>query len=325
MGRVMIFVNGFDIVLDDVFVALDGFVPGVEVYLKLEGLNPAGSIKLKTAVALIEDAEADGRIRGGSRIIESTSGNLGAALAQICAAKRYPLTLVTDPNANARSIRAIESLGADVVRVQERDDQQGFLQTRIDYILARLSEEPDLVWLNQYANAANMRAHRDQTATAIHKELGAIDALFVGAGTTGTLMGCARYFGEHSPHTRIVAVDAVGSVTFGHPAGKRHLTGLGTSRRPELLDDDGTFEKVMVSEPDSIRMCHHLARRYGLLLGASTGTVLVAVRRLSGTLPPGSRVVVISPDLGEKYFDNVYSRSWVAERYPGVFDATGPS
>jgi N-(2-amino-2-carboxyethyl)-L-glutamate synthase len=309
----MIFRNAYDAVLDDVFMELHGFVPDVDVYLKLEGFNPAGSIKLKTAVALVDSVESAGVIHDGSRIIESTSGNLGIALAVICAAKNYPLTLVTDPNASRQSIQMMTSLGADVVKVTAGDPERGFLQTRIDYILDRLAVEPDLIWLNQYANVANVRVHHERTARAIHEELGHLDALFVGAGTTGTLMGCVRYFSERSPHTRIVAVDSVGSVTFGQPARPRHVPGLGTSRRPDIYVDDGSFDKELVAEADTVAMCHRIARRYGLLVGGSTGTVLAAVERLAPTFPPGARVAAISPDLGEKYLDTVYSRSWVTE------------
>jgi cysteine synthase A len=308
----MIFRNAYDAVLDNVFMDLRGFVPGVDVYLKLESFNPAGSIKLKTAVALVDSVESAGVLRPGTRIIESTSGNLGIALAVICAAKNYPLTLVTDPNASQQSIQMMESLGADVVKVTTSDSEHGFLQTRIDYILNRLAVEPELIWLNQYANAANVRVHYERTARAIHEELGHLDALFVGAGTTGTLMGCVRYFSEHSPRTRMIAVDSVGSVTFGQPARPRHVPGLGTSRRPDIFVDDGTFDKEVVPEAETVAMCHRIARRYGLLVGGSTGTVLAAVERLAPTFPPNARVAAISPDLGEKYLDTVYSSSWVA-------------
>ena len=259
----MIFHDVGDVVLDDVFLELAGFVPGVEVYLKLEGLNPAGSIKLKTALALVDSAESEGRIHPGTRLIESTSGNLGTALAAICTVRGYPLTLVTDPNTAPGAVQAMTALGAEVVRVDVRDAGQGYLGARIDYIRARLAVEPNLVWLNQYANPANIRVHHDLTARAIHKEFGELTAVFVGAGTTGTLMGCLQYFSEHSPSTRIVGVDAVGSVTFGLPAAPRYLPGLGTSRRPEIFVDDG-FEKVVVEETDTIAMCRHVARRYGL-------------------------------------------------------------
>ncbi|MBB5935019.1 2,3-diaminopropionate biosynthesis protein SbnA [Streptomyces zagrosensis] len=319
----MIFERASDVVMDDVFLRLPGFLATSEVFLKLEGLNPAGSVKLKTAVALIESLERAGSLHPGSRIIESSSGNLGVALSVACTAKGYALTVVTDPNAARHSIRVMESLGTDVVVVTTRDAQGGFLHTRINYIHQRLAQDPDLVWLNQYANPAGVRAHRDRTAAAIHEGLGTVDALFVGVGTTGTLMGCVEYFAEHSPTTRVVAVDSVGSVTFGMPAAPRFIPGLGASRRPELFADTGRFEKTLIAEADTVAMCRRVAERYGLLVGGSTGTVLAAVQQFAPTLPEGSRVAVISPDLGDKYVDTVYSDTWVAERYTDVPELAG--
>ncbi|WP_424215831.1 2,3-diaminopropionate biosynthesis protein SbnA (plasmid) [Streptomyces sp. BI20] len=310
----MIYERASDIVLDDVFLHLPDLLEHARVFLKLEGLNPAGSIKLKTALALVEDAERSGALPAGAPVIESSSGNLGIALATVCANTGHPLTVVTDPNATRQSVRAMRSLGAEVVEVLGRDPNGGYLQTRINHIQERLAAQPGLVWLNQYANPAGPGVHRDRTARAVHEGLGRVDALFVGAGTTGTLMGCVEYFARHSPRTRVVAVDSVGSVTFGRPA-PRHVPGLGASRRPEIYRDTGTFEKVLIEEPDTIAACRMLAGRYGLLCGGSTGTVLAAVRRLGPSLPPGARVAAISADLGDKYLDTVYSDAWVSERY----------
>ncbi|WP_030185814.1 2,3-diaminopropionate biosynthesis protein SbnA [Streptomyces sp. NRRL S-813] len=319
----MIFESVEDIVLDDVFLRLSDFVPDVSVLLKLEGLNPAGSVKLKTAVALVEEAEAVGTLGPGARLIESSSGNLGIALSVVCAARGYRLTVVTDPNAARQAIRVMESLGTDVVEVANRDAHGGYLRTRLDYIHRRLAIEPELVWLNQYANPANVGAHRERTARAVHQELGDVDALFVGAGTTGTLMGCVEYFARHSPRTRVIAVDAIGSVTFGGSAAPRFIPGLGTSRRPDIYVDSDAFEKVLIAETDTIAMCRTVAARYGLLVGGSTGTVLAAVRQLAPTLAPGSRIAAISPDMGDKYMDTVYSDPWVAERYTTTPDLAG--
>ncbi|MER0242528.1 2,3-diaminopropionate biosynthesis protein SbnA [Streptomyces sp. HSW2009] len=319
----MIFERASDVVTDDVFLRLTGFLASGEVFLKLEGLNPAGSVKLKTAVALIESLERTGALRPGSRVIESSSGNLGVALSVACAARGYALTVVTDPNAARHSIRVMESLGTDVIVVSARDAQGGYLHTRINYIHQRLADDPQLVWLNQYANPAGVGAHRDRTAAAVHAGLGAVDALFVGCGTTGTLMGCVEYFGRHSPTTRVIAVDSVGSVTFGAPASPRFIPGLGASRRPEIFADDGTFEKVLVPEADTVAMCRRVAGAYGLLVGGSTGTVLAAVQQLAATLPDGARVAAISPDMGDKYIDTVYSDTWVTERYTDVPELAG--
>jgi cysteine synthase A len=313
----MIYEDSCEIVLDDVFLRLPGFLPGVEVLLKIEGLNPAGSIKLKTALSLVQDLEECARLRAGSRLIESSSGNLGRALSVVCAAKGYALTIVTDPNASPASIRMMQALGTDVVVVSKRDANGGFLGTRIAYIQSELAQDSDLVWPNQYANHANAAAHYERTARSIHSEVPQADAIVIGVGTCGTLMGCLSYYLKHSPDTRIIAVDAAGSVLFGGPAGTRHIPGIGASRVPELFADGGEFEKVLVPEAEAVAVCWRLARERGLAVGGSTGSVLAAVQTLASTFAPGDTVVAISPDLGEQYLESVYERSWVGRHFGG--------
>ncbi|MEU5839559.1 2,3-diaminopropionate biosynthesis protein SbnA [Streptomyces diacarni] len=311
----MIYDTAADVLTGDVFIKLDGFVPGFDTNLKVEGLNPTGSIKLKTARLLLERAECSGVLCSGNRLIESTSGNLGIALASLCASRGRHITLVTDPNANPRSVQYMKALGADVVVVRAKDQNGGYLQTRIDYIRNRLAADPDLYWLNQYANSANTQAHSTGTAQEILRHFGPPDWLFVGVGTSGTLMGCVEHFRKAGAPTRIVGVDAEGSVTFGGPAGTRRIPGLGASRRPEIFRDSGHFQKVLVAETDTIRTCRRVALDHGLLVGGSTGTVLAAIRALRDQIPEGSRVLAISPDLGDRYLDTVYDDEWVMARF----------
>ena len=312
----MIYRRVQDIVLEDVFLDLSGLVPDVELLLKIEGLNPAGSIKMKTAVGLVDSLESSGPLAAGSRLIESSSGNLGIALAMVCAQKGYRLTIVTDPNVSRQAESIMLALGADVVKVTGRDSNGGYLGTRIDYIRAQTERDPSLVWLNQYANRANVVAHLERTAAHLHREVGSPDALVLAVGTSGTLMGCLEYFAQRSPATRIVAADAEGSVTFGGPPARRRIPGVGASRVPEIFRDTGMFDKVTVPEAEAVRMCRRVAREFGLLVGGSTGTALVAAERTSWSLPKTGRMVVISADLGDKYVDTVYSDSWVAEQLP---------
>jgi cysteine synthase A len=320
----MLYENACDVILDDIFLDLTGFVPGLELALKLEGLNPAGSIKLKAAVGLVEAAENSGALLPGGHVIESSSGNLGIALSSVCASRGYTFTCVVDPNTSQQSKALMQALGTEVVLIGERDACGGYLQSRIDYIAGRLREDPSLVWPNQYANQANPRAHHDTTAPSIIKQFPTVDHLFVGAGTTGTLMGVARYFRQYSPHTRIVAVDTEGSITFGFPPGPRRIPGLGTSRRPEIFRPGQADETVLVPEVDAIRMCRRLAAERGLLLGGSTGAVLSGVQRLRADIPSGSQVVAISPDNGDRYLQTVYSDEWVLDHYsPAALETAG--
>lgn len=309
----MIFRQPHEMITDDVFLDLEGLVGGSDVFLKLEGMNPAGSIKLKPAVAMVEDAERRGVLWPGGRMIESSSGSLGIALAMIAASKGYSFTCVVDPNVSPQSLDVIRALGAEVVRVDRRDANGGYLATRIAAVRERLARDPELVWLNQYANPANPHAHATGTATSILREIGRVDYLFVGAGTTGTLMGCVRHFRTFSPATRIVAVDSVGSVTFDAPPGPRYIPGLGASRKPEILRPGSVDTVVLVSEVDAVRTCRYLAGRYGLLAGGSTGSIVAAVMQTD--IAPGSRVVALSPDLGDRYVQTVYNDDWAAAPY----------
>lgn len=303
----------YDLIPEDCFLNIAGVAGPARFSLKLEGFNAGGSIKIKTARGLVDAVESAGVEMSRTRLIESTSGNLGVALAVICAARGYRLTCVTDPNSNATAVRAIRALGAEVVVIADRDANGGYLGSRIAYIQRRLAAEPDLCWLNQYGNPANPAAHERHTAPAVHAAFGRVDHLFIGVGTGGALMGCADYFRRRSPGTRIVAVDTAGSMNFGHTPGPRHLPGLGASRRPEILDVHVPDDLVVVPEWESVRECRWLARTTGLLAGGSTGTVLAAVRRRAASFAPGATVVALATDLGERYLGSVYDDEWVVQ------------
>ena len=299
---------------DDLYVDLESMF-GEALFLKCEGFNFAGSIKLKIATEMVEAAERDGVLRPDSILVESSSGNLGVALAMLAAAKGYRFVCVTDSRCNLSTRRLIEALGREVHVVARPHPTGGLLGARLEHVHELCASDDRYVWLNQYSNPNNWRAHYRRTAPAIARAFPNLDVLFVGAGTCGTLMGCARYFREQHPSVRIVAIDSVGSVAFGGPPGRRMIPGLGTSIRPPQLDESFVDEVVRVEEADTIRACHELAR-HGFLFGGSTGTVVSgAVGWLAtyGTL--GLTAVAIAPDLGERYLDTVYQTGWVRDLY----------
>ncbi|MEQ4254201.1 2,3-diaminopropionate biosynthesis protein SbnB [Pseudomonas syringae] len=302
-----------EIVHDQTFLKVTGL--GADFFLKMESLNPAGSIKLKTAVGLINDLQARGLLGPDTILIESSSGNLGVALAMICAERGIPFTCVVDPNSSSHNIRMMRSYGAEVIQVEIPDANGGFLGTRIELIRQKVASDPRYVWLNQYENAANPRAHARTTARSISQHFGHVDYVFVGAGTTGTLMGCIQHFQRHHPTTRIIAVDSVGSVTFDTPASRRFIPGLGTSQRPPIFNADGIHALEMVPESHTVAMCRILARSKGLLVGGSTATVIAAVHAWRERIEPGSVVVALSPDWGERYLDTLYDDQWVEQRF----------
>lgn len=283
--------------------------------LKCEGLNFSGSLKMRTADGMVAAAERSGRLRAGCTLIESSSGNLGLALSMIAASRGIGFVCVVDPRCNGATVRMMRALGTDVVRVDEPDPHGGYLGSRLRYVRERCEADPDLVWLNQYENEANQDAHR-QTAAGIVRDLGAPDVLFVGTGTGGTVMGCVRHLRDHGLATRVVAVDAEGSVTFGGPASRRLLPGLGASVVPPLVVPELLDDVVHVSELQAVRTCRALAAD-GLLLGGSTGTVVAGALRWLGTHDPDARLnaVAVSPDLGERYVDTIYDDAWALEHF----------
>ncbi|MGY1594418.1 2,3-diaminopropionate biosynthesis protein SbnA [Geodermatophilus sp. SYSU D00708] len=299
---------------DDLYVDLEPIFEQ-PLFLKCEGFNFAGSIKVKAATEMVESAERDGVLTPDSIIVESSSGNLGVALSMIAASKGYRFLCVTDSRCNLQTRLLMEALGADVHVISEPHPTSGFLGARMDHVRALCAADPRYVWLNQYTNTGNWRAHYRTTAPAIARSFPRLDVVFVGAGTTGTLMGCARFFREWRRPVRVVAVDAVGSVTFGGAPGRRMLPGLGMSVPPPLLDASYVDEVVMVEEADAIRSCHRLARR-GFLFGGSTGTVVSgAVRWLAEHDARHLTAVAIAPDLGERYLETVYQSNWLHALY----------
>jgi len=288
---------------------------GHPLFLKCEGFNFAGSIKLKAATEMVEAAERSGILHRDSVLVESSSGNLGVALSMIAASKGYRFLCVTDRRCNLTTRLMMEALGARVHVIDEPDPVEGLVGARIKYVRAVCAADDRHVWLNQYSNPSNWMAHHRRTAPAIAREFPDLDVLFVGAGTTGTLMGCARYFREWDRPVRIVAVDTVGSVSFGTAPGPRMIPGLGMSTRPPLLDPSYVDEVVHVEEADTIRACHRMARR-GFLFGGSTGTVVSgAARWLAQHDTRKLTAVAISPDLGERYLDTIYQTNWLVDAY----------
>jgi N-(2-amino-2-carboxyethyl)-L-glutamate synthase len=288
---------------------------GRSLFLKCEGFNFAGSIKLKAAIEMVEAAERDGILTSGSILVESSSGNLGVALSMIAASKGYGFLCVTDSRCNLSTRRLMQAFGSQVHVITEADPVTGFLGARINYVRALCESDDHYVWLNQYSNPQNWKAHYRNTAPAIARQFPQLDVLFVGAGTCGTLMGCARYFRQWERPVRVVAVDSVGSVTFGGEPGRRMIPGLGTSVRPPMLDESYVDEVVRVEEADTIRACHRLAGT-GFLFGGSTGTVISgAMGWLSLHGSEQLTAVAIAPDFGERYLDTVYHANWVQGLY----------
>ena len=300
----------------DLYVDLRDSV-GVPLFLKCEGFNFARSIKLKAATEMVEGAERRGVLRPGMTIVESSSGNLGVALSMLAASRGYRFVCVTDAHCTVSSRRMMQALGAQVHVITEPKAVGGFLAARIEHVRELCAARPGTVWLNQYTNPDNSGAHYRRTGPELLAAFPGVEILFVGAGTTGTLMGCARYLRDRGHPAKVVAVDVDGSVTFGGPSKVRKIPGLGTGIRPEQLDESLVDDVVIVAERETVSMCHELAS-HGFVFGGSTGTVVTGARRWLTRHRPGEDVVAvaIAPDLGEGYLDSVYDDDWV-RKLPG--------
>ncbi|MFR9731935.1 2,3-diaminopropionate biosynthesis protein SbnA [Saccharopolyspora sp. MS10] len=301
--------------VDDLYVDLLR-VTGHRLFLKCEGFNFAGSIKLKAAAEMIAAAERAGQLVPGTMLVESSSGNLGVALSLVAASRGYRFVCVTDARCNLGARQLMQSLGAEVQVIGEPDAEGGLLGARLRRVKRICAENDGSVWLNQYANPANWLAHYRATGPEVLRDFPDLDVLFVGAGTTGTLMGCARYLREVRPAVRVVAIDSEGSVTFGTPPGPRMIPGLGTGVRPQLLDESFVDDVVHVAEVDTVRTVRRLVAG-GFVFGGSTGTVVCGAARWleRNGAGPETTAVALAPDLGERYLDTVHNEQWVSDIY----------
>ena len=306
-------------------VALDISVLGRErrVLLKLEGRNPGGSIKARTAYSLVRSVEVTGRLRPGGTIVESTSGNLGLAMASLARERGYGFIAVVDPNASPLAVATLQQLGARVEHVSERDDAGGYLLTRLSRVGKLLERRPELVWTDQYRNPANPRVHFEQTGPEILRATGgSLSAVFVAASTGGTLAGIGRYLKAVAPEVTVVGVDVPGSRVFQPVATTRLLNGIGSGQQSHFLRPSHYDGFRLVDEHRAIATCHALSVQVGMSLGGSSGAVLTAcLDHLARTGETGP-VVCLCPDDGTNYQETIYSADWLERHHvvPGPFD-----
>jgi N-(2-amino-2-carboxyethyl)-L-glutamate synthase len=287
-----------------------------QLFAKLEMYNPGGSVKDRPAVNMLKQAFERGDIVAGSTIIESSSGNLGIGLAQACIMFGLRFICVVDPKTTQQNLSILKAYGAEVNLVSEPDPITGdFLPARISRVKSLLADIPNSFWLNQYANLNNAKAHH-QTMHEIVRDLdGDLDYLFLTTGSCGTLRGCAEYIQTHNLKTKIIAVDAKGSVIFGDQRGKRLIPGHGAAQVPALLLPGLESEHLHVTDRDCLVGCRRLLRSEAILAGGSAGGAISAIAKKAAEIPVGANCAVILCDRGERYLDTVYSDSWVAENF----------
>ncbi len=283
--------------------------PGAaSIYAKLENMNPGGSVKDRTALGMIQDAEARGLLRPGSTIVEPTAGNTGIGLAIIGALRGYPVIVVIPEKYSREKKQIMLALGASLVITPTEEGMPGAVN-RAREIAA---STPGSFVPQQFENRANPDVHYRTTAREIWQQMqGKIDALVLGAGTGGTFSGVARYVKERNPGVGAIVVESEGSVLGGGEAAPHRVEGIGNSFFPKTLDRDLIDEVVAVTDRDAFRTAAQLARREGILVGGSSGAVAFAAARVAERIGAGRRVVTLFTDTAERYlsqglFDEVH-------------------
>jgi cystathionine beta-synthase len=305
---------------------LIGFDTGpCRLFVKLESANPGGSIKDRIARSMIEAAEKDGSLKPGGTIIEATAGNTGLGLAQVGLLKGYKLLLIVPDKMAREKIQHLRAMGVDV-RITRSDVGKGHPEYYQDMAQAIAAKLNNAVYINQFSNPANPRAHETTTGPEILEQMeGDLDAMVVGVGSGGTLTGLGRFFAKASPKTRMVLADPVGSILAplverGEriEPGSWVVEGIGEDFVPDNCDLKLVSKAYEISDAESIATARLLLTKAGILGGSSSGTLLAGALRYCREQTEPKRVVTLVCDTGSRYLSKVYNDSWVAEQ--GLMD-----
>ncbi|MGW3352680.1 PLP-dependent cysteine synthase family protein [Nonomuraea rubra] len=282
---------------------------GTEVLIKLEAFNPGGSVKDRAASFMIDQAERHGHLKPGATIIESTSGNLGKALALIGATRGYRVILVVDPMVPRSTLAFANALGAEIDMVEIPDAQGSFQTVRYARVQRLIREIPDAYWPDQYNNPDNPRAHAQGTAYELLEDVGEFDALIVAVSTGGQISGLGSTLRPLLPRLTIVGVDAIGSSAFGFPYADHAMRGLGLAWQPRNLNLDVVDRVHLIADHEGMATCRLLARAEGLLVGESAGAAVFAALHHAHHYP--GRIVVVAADGGTQYLEDVFDDVWL--------------
>jgi cysteine synthase len=286
--------------------------------LKVEGENPFGSIKDRTAFGLLEAVEARAADRDGPlTVVESTSGNLGVALAALCRLRGHRFVAVVDPKVQTENLELMGRLGAEIELVTEPDDNDNYLSARLDRVRSLISGIPGAMWTDQYGNVANPLVHARNTGPEIRRQAGRTDVVFAPVSTGGIAAGICTYFRWTGGDTRVIAVDVAGSVAIGGRPGPRHLTGIGANVRSRFVRrgapvpiQSNVDGKTWVPDADAVAFCRKLRAETELNVGGSSGAAIAACLEYLRAHPGTARPVCVCPDSGWKYWDSVYDDDW---------------
>lgn len=299
-----------------------GFDTGpCRLFLKLENANPGGSIKDRIALSMIAAAEADGSLLPGGTIVEATAGNTGLGLAQVGVLKGYRLVLVVPDKMAREKIQHLRGLGVDV-RITRSDVGRGHPDYYQDMAERLARDIPGAIYINQFANPANPRAHYDTTAPEVLAQMGGdLDAMVVGVGSGGTLTGMGRFFAEASPKTAMVLADPEGSILAPYintgewiTPGSWIVEGIGEDFVPPNCDLSFVRRAFSISDRESVAHARLLLSVAGVLGGSSSGTLLAAALRWCREQTSPKRVCTFVCDTGSKYLSKQFNDFWLAEQ-----------
>ena len=274
------------------------------ILAKVEFFNPGGSVKDRIGLAMIEDAEEDGRLKPGMTVVEPTSGNTGVALAMVCAVKGYRCVLTMPESMSVERRRILEAYGAELVLTPAARGMTGAVEAAHE-LLRELGEKGFMA--QQFENPSNPRIHRDTTAEEILADVDpdTLDAVVFGVGTGGTITGVGEVLKKKKPGIRVVAVEPKRSPLLSEGKfGPHRIQGLGANFVPRILDTKIYDEVLAVADLDAYLAARELARKEGLLVGVSCGAALVAARDVARRLGPGKTVLTLLPDTGERYWSS---------------------
>lgn len=268
-----------------------------QLYVKLEKFNPGGSIKDRAALGMIEEAERTGKLKKGMTIIEPTSGNTGIGLAMIGRLKGYKVIIVMPDSMSKERRDLISAYGAELILTEGNLGMKGAIDKAIEY-----EKQGGYFIPQQFENDANMDKHYETTAEEILKDIPDVDYVIAGVGTGGTISGIGKKLKEKNKNVKIVAVEPeTSAVISGEKAGKHGIQGIGAGFIPKVYKPEYIDEVVKVSDKDAINMAVEYSAQEGVLVGISSGAAIYAGVELAKKLDKDKKVLVISPDGGEKY------------------------
>lgn len=291
------------------------------LFVKLESQNPGGSIKDRIGLAMIEQAEREGRLAPGGTVIEATAGNTGLGLALVARAKGYRVCLVVPDKMSAEKVLHLKALGAEV-HITRSDVGKGHPAYYQDMAARLAAERPGSWYSDQFNNPANPLAHETTTAPEIWQQTGhRVDAIVCGVGSGGTLTGLKRYFRRVDPHTEFVLADPKGSVLADYidtgrvgQAGSWAVEGIGEDFIPAIAELDGVRHAYTIDDEESFTTARELLKREGIASGSSTGTLLAAALRYCRAQREPRRVVTFVCDTGTRYLSKVYNDAWMFDQ-----------